>query len=310
MELLAGKTLADTLKGGALPWREAIGVAVAAARALEAAHAAGLVHRDIKPQNLMMTGAGEVKLLDFGVAMALTDGSDKKPTEKERALRGFAIFGTPEYMAPEQVSGDPIDGRTDVYALGCVLYEMLTGERAFEGPSSVVVMGKQLRETPLPPRAVAASRSIPRELDAIVMRAMSKLPCDRFESADAMRVALDELVEAPVRQRESFRRTVSRVGVALAMVAAAAGSAYWARTSPRVTEAALVLPPATPSATAPVPSPVLSPSAPAAMPLAVTISLAPTAVATSAPTRETRPSPARAHEPRVHTASARALAQR
>ena len=134
------------------------GLGVAASKALDAAHAAGLVHRDIKPQNLMLTDAGELKLLDFGVAMALTEGSDKKPSEKERSLRGFAIFGTPEYMAPEQVAGDPVDGRTDVYALGCVLYEMLTGERAFEGPSSVVVMGKQLRETPQPPRVRTPSQ--------------------------------------------------------------------------------------------------------------------------------------------------------
>src|SRR5262249_37240555 len=136
---------------------------------------------------------GNVKLLDFGVAMAVADESNaRRASCKERILGGFAVFGTPEYMAPQQVAGEPIDGRTDVYALGCVLYEMLTGAAAFGGPSSVVVMGMQLRETPLPPRTLAPSQAIPAAVEAIVLRAMAKAPDERFPSADAMREALEQ----------------------------------------------------------------------------------------------------------------------
>jgi eukaryotic-like serine/threonine-protein kinase len=242
------------------------------------------VHRDIKPQNLMLTAAGEVKLLDFGIAMVLTEGSDKKPTAKERALRGFAIFGTPEYMAPEQVAGEDIDGRTDVYALGCVLYEMLTGTRAFEGSSSVVVMGKQLRETPRPPRAVADTRGIPRELDAIVMRAMKKSPGDRFPTAQALSVALEEMIVAPTRRRAAVRRFVSRAAVVVAMLGAALGAAHWARTDARVVDAALVLPPPAP---APVPVPVVVQS-PAPLATAATAAAAAPAPTPNVPLRDAR----------------------
>jgi serine/threonine-protein kinase len=144
-------------------------------------------------------------------------------------MRGFAIFGTPEYMAPEQVAGDDVDGRTDVYSLGCVLYEMLTGKRAFDGPSSVVVMGKQLRDTPRPPRVQAGDRSIPPALDALVMRAMKKSPAERFPSAEALCAALEETVAAPARKAASMRKLVSVVGFGAAMLVAAAGSAQWAR---------------------------------------------------------------------------------
>jgi serine/threonine-protein kinase len=161
--------------------------------------------------------------------MALTEGSDRKPTEKEKALRGFAIFGTPEYMAPEQVAGDPVDGRTDVYALGCVLYEMLTGERAFEGSSSVVVMGKQLRETPKPPRVRVPAQGIPAPVEAIVMRAMAKAPEGRFSTADELRDALDEVGRAPERRRARARKFASTVMMALCVVLAAAASAAWTR---------------------------------------------------------------------------------
>jgi serine/threonine-protein kinase len=229
MERLVGETLDAKLRGGPLPWREAARVGIETARALSAAHAAGLVHRDIKPQNLMLTETGTLKLLDFGIATALTEGSDRKPTDKEKALRGFAIFGTPEYMAPEQVAGDPVDGRTDLYALGCVLYEMLTGTRAFEGGSSVVVMGKQLRETPRPPRVLAASRGIPAALEAAVMRAMAKTPEDRFASADAMRAALEDTLAAPERRRARARRFATTLATAAVMLAAAGGSAAWTR---------------------------------------------------------------------------------
>jgi eukaryotic-like serine/threonine-protein kinase len=127
MELLHGTTLDAYADAQPLPWREAVGLAIQATRALEAAHGAGLVHRDLKPQNLFLTSDGDLKLLDFGVAMALADTAAAEERQK-----GFAVFGTPEYMAPEQVAGEPVDARCDIYALGCVLYELVTGARTFD----------------------------------------------------------------------------------------------------------------------------------------------------------------------------------
>ena len=240
MELCAGETLDARMRSGELPWREAVRIAIEAAKALEAAHAAGLVHRDLKPQNLMLTGDAEadVKLLDFGLATALTDSERRPATDRERALRGFAVFGTPEYMAPEQVAGDPVDGRADLYALGCVLYEMLTGAAAFEGTSSVEVMGKQIHETPLAPRVRSPQRPIPRAVEAVVLRAMAKEPDARFATAAAMRVALEEARGAPVRRRERARRAASAVLMGAALMAAAVGSARWARDHAPALEAA------------------------------------------------------------------------
>jgi serine/threonine-protein kinase len=276
MELCAGETLDVVIASGPLEWRDAVRVAIEAAKALAAAHEAGLVHRDLKPENLVVTQAplgadgrraiSEVKLLDFGVAMAMTGNGDSRPaTAKERALQGFALFGTPEYMAPEQISGETVDGRTDLYALGCVIYEMLTGEAAFEGPSSVVVMGKQLRETPTAPRERAPTRNIPPELQAIVTRAMAKRPADRFPSAKAMGDALEATLALPERRRAQKKRLASAVLTALCVVAAAVGSARWSKMqstpttmsgeSPLATEMAPVLLP-TPSYTAPTASSV------------------------------------------------------
>jgi serine/threonine-protein kinase len=277
MELCGGETLAARLRRGPLGWQEGVRIAVAAAKALEAAHAAGLVHRDLKPHNLMLLapGPGEaVKLLDFGVATALTDGSAggwSKPgarpprgpgDAKERALRGFAIFGTPEYMAPEQVSGDAVDGRADLYALGCVLYEMLAGARAFEG-SSVVVMGKQLREAPRPLRARAPSRPIPRAVEAVVARAMAKSPDARFPSASAMRAALEGALRAPSRRRERIRRLASAGVTCGAMIVAAIASAQWARRHQAVIASEAAVPAAAkPVAAAPPTPPVAALPAP------------------------------------------------
>ena len=174
MELLVGVTLdrrpckAETV-AAATSWREAISLSIDACRALEAAYAAGPVHRDLKPANLFLTKDGGLKLLDFGVAMALADVTT---SQKEKRQKGFAIFGTPEYMSPEQVAGESVDARCDLYALGCALYEMLTGTTVFEGPSSVVVMGKQLREAPEP------SRRAPRDAHHPGRRR-----CDRDEAA-------------------------------------------------------------------------------------------------------------------------------
>jgi serine/threonine protein kinase len=237
MELCAGETLDARLRRGPLPWRVAAHVAIETAKALEVAHVAGVVHRDLKPQNLMLTkdpdnlgGAPALKLLDFGIAAVLTGAEGRPRTAKERALGGFAVLGTPEYMAPEQVAGDAVDARTDVYALGCVLYEMLTGARAFDGASCVIVMGKQLRETPRPPRACAAARSVPRTLEAVVVRAMAKSPAARFATAGAMQAALEEVLLAPKRAHERARGVATAALSGLAMLVAASAAARWERT--------------------------------------------------------------------------------
>lgn len=141
-------------------------------------------------------------------------------------MRGIAVFGTPQYMAPEQVTGGAIDRRTDIYALGCVLYEMLVGAPPFEG-TSWVVMGKQLRETPEPLRKRAQGGLVPRALKEVVMRAMSKDPERRFESARAMRAALEEALRSCERQRTRGRRVVTAALVGIAACAAAAVSARW-----------------------------------------------------------------------------------
>jgi eukaryotic-like serine/threonine-protein kinase len=252
MDLCEGETLDARLRSGAVGWREAAGIAIEAASALEAAHAAGLVHRDLKPQNLMLARSATdrrappvVKLLDFGLATALTEGEGRPASAKQRALHGFAIFGTPEYMAPEQVAGEPVDGRADVYALGCVLYEMLTGERAFDGSSSVVVMGKQLKETPLPARVRAPSRKIPAAVEAVAVRAMAKQRDDRFPSASAMRAALEDACQLPERRRTRARRAAMVVMTGMALLGGGLVSARWARSDVAAIEtAAAALPPA------------------------------------------------------------------
>ncbi|MDP9037102.1 MAG: serine/threonine protein kinase, partial [Myxococcota bacterium] len=237
MELCVGETLDVRLRAGPLGWREAARIAADTADALSAAHASGLVHCDLKPQNLMLTRSGEIKLLDFGVARAVS-GENGTSVAKSMAANGeagprraFAIFGTPEYMAPEQVEGAPVDARTDVYALGSVLYEMLTGTCAFDGSSSVVVMGKQLREQPIAPRMRAPGRAIPVALEAIVMRAMAKNPLQRFESAHAVREALSAVLAGPELQRARVRSALSGALMIAAMVAAGAMTAvttsYW-----------------------------------------------------------------------------------
>lgn len=199
MELLSGKTLDVHAEERRLPWREVVRIGIQVTRALEAAHEAGLVHRDLKPQNLFLTTEGEVKLLDFGVAMALAE------TSEEKRQKGFAVFGTPEYMAPEQVAGETVDARCDLYALGCVLYELVTGHRPFEG-SPVVVMGKQLREEPDPPRTRAPDARIPFELEDVIVKALAKSKDDRFPTARAMREALEDALVAQDRRRSRGKK--------------------------------------------------------------------------------------------------------
>ncbi len=213
MELLDGEPLDKTLAREPMPWKAATGLAIQATQALEAAHAAGLVHRDLKPANLFLTKNGTLKLLDFGVAMALSD-----ITTQEKRQKGFAIFGTPEYMAPEQVAGEPVDARCDVYALGCVMYEMLTGTPPFSGNSSVEVLGKQVRELPEPMRERAPARKIPEALECVVMRAMNKKREERYSTAVAMRRALEDAMSGARAKPATKKRSMVMRGAVLAAV--------------------------------------------------------------------------------------------
>ncbi len=216
MELLSGRTLGEELvhresSGQPFTWREAAKIGIAAANALGAAHNAGIVHRDLKPENLFLTDRGVLKLLDFGIALAKSDA-----VGEEHPQKGFAIFGTPEYMAPEQVRGEPVDARCDLYALGCVLYELTTGERPFSGTSSVVVMTKHLREIATPPSERAPARMITSAFDAVVRRCMAKEASARFGTALELEMALEALLASKSRPK-SRKMGFAAAGLALAM---------------------------------------------------------------------------------------------
>jgi eukaryotic-like serine/threonine-protein kinase len=192
MEYVEGRTLAEYLtRGGTLAPRKAAEIAEKVAEALAAAHAQGVIHRDIKPANIMVTRDGRVKVMDFGIAR-LVAGPD---TVEQTA----AVLGTAAYLSPEQAQGQTVDARSDLYSLGIVLYEMVTGKPPFTGDSAMAVAYKHVQETPLPPSSLNAD--VPPRLDAVVMRALAKNPANRYQSAgefrdDLMRVIGGQEVEA------------------------------------------------------------------------------------------------------------------
>jgi serine/threonine-protein kinase len=178
-ELVEGETLADRLRrDGPMPQAEAVAVAADIARALAAAHERGLIHRDIKPGNVMLLPDGRVKVVDFGIARAA--GSDT-------LTNTGVVLGSTAYLSPEQASGQPVDERADLYALGCVLYEMLTGRVPFSADTPIATMYRHVNEDPPPPSTFAP---IPSELEDIVMRALEKDPKRRFASASELEAAL------------------------------------------------------------------------------------------------------------------------
>jgi serine/threonine-protein kinase len=186
MELIDGRGLERIIseEGPLLPERAAE-MASDVARALERAHATGLVHRDIKPSNIMITSYGQTKVTDFGIARAIGDG------EQTMTQTGMVI-GTASYLSPEQAQGNPVDARSDVYALGCVLYEMLTGAPPFKGETPLSIAYKHVREDAEKPSMV--NPDVPAALDAIVMKALAKNPDNRYQSAREMRDDLQRFV--------------------------------------------------------------------------------------------------------------------
>ncbi len=195
MELVEGENLRERLKRGSLDPATALAMGEQIARGLAAAHAKGIVHRDLKPENVMITPSGDVKLLDFGLAKSarqLAGSSDFLPprdtADHFMTSELGRVLGTPEYMSPEQATGEPLDVRSDVFSLGLVLYEMLAGARAFSGTTPVAAMVAIARDPA--PALRARAPDVDSAIEAVVMRCLAKAPKDRFASASEVVTAL------------------------------------------------------------------------------------------------------------------------
>src|SRR5215471_753858 len=186
MEYVSGRTLRDILREGRkiLPER-ALEITSGVLSALDYSHRAGIIHRDIKPGNVMLTPAGDVKVMDFGIARAVSDASS---TMTQTA----AVVGTAQYLSPEQARGETVDSRSDVYSTGCLLFELLTGRPPFVGDSPVAVAYQHVREQPPTPSSLDAD--LPPEIDAIVAKALAKRLEDRYQSAAAMKEDIDRFL--------------------------------------------------------------------------------------------------------------------
>ncbi len=180
MQLLPGGTLEDRIRSGALSPEQAVSLAVRVAEGLDHAHSSGVIHRDIKPANILFDAQGQPVVTDFGIAKAADN--------VKLTATGMAV-GTPQYMAPEQAKGNPSDHRADIYALGCVLYEMVCGRPPFSGETPVSIAVKHISEPPPPPRSFRAD--VPDWLESIILKALAKEPSDRFSTAADMARALN-----------------------------------------------------------------------------------------------------------------------
>ena len=236
-ELLEGESLRDVIERGVLPQRKAIDYGVQIAHGLAAAHDKGIVHRDMKPENVFIMKDGRIKILDFGLAkLAQTTGpkSDDVTLTSSHSVAGI-VMGTASYMAPEQVRGEAADARTDIFAFGAVLYEMLSGERAFRRDTAAETMTAVLKDDA--PELSASGRAISATLERIVRRCLEKSPEQRFQSARDLSFALSALsgteTSGAARAGAAVARhrfpVVPSVAVLFALVAVAAGTWFIAR---------------------------------------------------------------------------------
>ncbi len=243
MELLEGQSLADALAGGALPVRKAIEVAAQVARGLAAAHEKGLVHRDLKPDNIFLLGDGRVKILDFGLARPSTDSTAGQTGVSETAMAMTdpgTVVGTVGYMAPEQVRAQAVDGRTDLFALGAVLYEMLCGRRAFKADTTADTLFAIVKDDA--PDLSGSRSPLPSSLERIVRHCLEKQPAERFQSARDVAFALEALsgsstssdagvaggAVAPVPSRSTWPGKPVLIAMVILVAAALATGAWWA----------------------------------------------------------------------------------
>jgi len=243
-ELLEGETLREVLRNGPLPLRKAIDYSVQIARGLAAAHSKGIVHRDLKPENLFITHDGRMKILDFGLAKLVhpdAGPSGEAPTVQALTNSGV-VLGTVGYMSPEQVRGKVADPRSDLFALGSILFEMIAGKKAFHGETPADTMSAILKEEP--PELAETGRNIPPGLERIVRHCLEKNPTQRFQSAGDLAFDLEALsgvsassksgsqVAVPGGLAEAAAATPSRLSLpvlagGLALLAASLGMAWW-----------------------------------------------------------------------------------
>ncbi|MDX2020717.1 MAG: serine/threonine-protein kinase [Deltaproteobacteria bacterium] len=194
MEFLKGEDLGQAVRGGgAMPWRRAKPIVIQICKALGAAHAKGIIHRDMKPENVFLIekeGRPDfVKLLDFGIAKVQTEGGEEGP----KLTRTGMIFGTPEYMAPEQAEGKVCDQRADLYAVGCVINHLIAGQPPFQADNFVGMLTKHLLEAPKPPSVLNPRMGITAELDALVLKALSKQPEKRHQNMAELMAAVEAI---------------------------------------------------------------------------------------------------------------------
>ena len=182
LEFLDGETLEAVSRRGRMEWASACRVVSRIARALHAAHASGIVHRDVKPSNIMLLPSGEPKIMDFGIA--------RVPASE--LTRAGEVFGTPSNMSPEQASGEAIDGRSDLFSLGTVLYQLVAGRRAFTGENLPKILAAVVTHTPLPPSRFVAG--VPAGVDQVIAAALAKSPEDRYQTGEAMAEDLDDVL--------------------------------------------------------------------------------------------------------------------
>ena len=186
MEFIEGESLLRRLRRVCtIPTAEAVGIVRQICAGLREAHLQGIVHRDLKPANIMLDGAGNVKIMDFGIARLA----------QENAQHTGTIAGTPSYMAPEQVQLQPVGPRTDIYSIGLILYEMVVGKQAFEGDNSIVIALKQLNESPKRPREIAPE--VPARLEDVIMKCLEKDPAKRFQNIDEFETAMTASIVPP-----------------------------------------------------------------------------------------------------------------